>query len=129
MICVTTFSQNIYFQLWLVTVSYFIILFRPIRNWHLNNCEIFCISITIYIYIYANSYKYLKKKEHKPMTKKIDQWSDEQYILSKLKSTVAFTHSHKKCYNIFIKHLFSVVIIHNLIFYYFISTCKKLTPQ
>ena len=24
---VTTFSQNIYFQLWLVTISYFIILF------------------------------------------------------------------------------------------------------
>ena len=135
MICVTTFSQNIYFQLWLVTVSYFIILFRPIRNWHLNNCEIFCVSITIYIYIYIympthiNIKKKKKKKEHKPMTKKIDQWSDEQYILSKLKSTVAFTHSHKKCYNIFIKHLFSFVVSYSLIFYYFISTYKKLTPQ
>ena len=29
---VTTFSQNIYFQLWLVIVSYFIILFCLIRN-------------------------------------------------------------------------------------------------
>ena len=33
------FSQNIYFQLWLITVSYFIILFWLIRNWHLNNYE------------------------------------------------------------------------------------------
>ena len=38
-ITVTTFLQNIYFQLWLVTISYFIILFRTIRNWHINNCE------------------------------------------------------------------------------------------
>ena len=33
----------------LVTVSYFIILFWLIRNWHLNNCEICCVSIIIYI--------------------------------------------------------------------------------
>ena len=32
-------SQNIYFSLWLVTVSYFIILFWLIRYWHFNNCE------------------------------------------------------------------------------------------
>ena len=69
----------------------------------------------------------IKKKKHKLMTKKKGQWSDEQYILNKLKSTVTFTHSHKKWYNIFTKHLFSVVIGHNLILYYFISTYKKLT--
>ena len=57
-----------------------------------------------------------------------NQWSDEKYILKKPKSTVAFTHSHKY-YNIFTKHLFSVVVGHNLIFYYFISTYKKLTTQ
>ena len=38
-ISVVILSQNIYFQLWLVTVSYFIILFRLVRNWHINNCE------------------------------------------------------------------------------------------
>ena len=32
-------TQNIYFQSYLVIVSYFIILFQPIRNWHLNNCK------------------------------------------------------------------------------------------
>ena len=45
------------------------------------------------------------------------------------KSIVVFTHSPNKCHNIFIKHLFSVVIGHNFIFYYFILTYKKLTPQ
>ena len=77
----------------------------------------------------------IKKKEHKPMTrkektknKKKSQWSGEQYILSKQKYTVAFTHSYNKCYNIFTKYLFSVVVDHSLIFYYFISTYKKLTP-
>ena len=54
---------------------------------------------------------------------------DEQYILSKLKSTVTLTHSHNKCYNIFTKHVFSIVVGHSLIFYYFILTYKKLTPQ
>ena len=53
--------------------------------------------------------------------------NDKQYILNKPKSTVDFKHSHK-CYNIFTKHLFSVVVGYNLIFYYFISTYKKLTP-
>ena len=38
-ITVVTLSQNIYFQLWLVIVSYFIILFRLVRNWHVNNYE------------------------------------------------------------------------------------------
>ena len=70
--------------------------------------------INIYIYIYI--------KEHKPMTekeKKKNQWSDEQYILSKLKNIVAFIHSHNKCYNIFTKHLFSVVIGHSLILLFY----------
>ena len=63
------------------------------------------------------------------MTLKKNQWSDEQYILNKPKSTVAFTDLHNNCYNIFIKHLFSVVVGHSFIFSYFISTYKKLTPQ
>ena len=60
---------------------------------------------------------------------KKNQWSDEQYILKKPKSTVTFTHSHNNYYNIFTKYLFLTVVGHNLIFYYFISTYKKLTPQ
>ena len=36
---------------------------------------------------------------------------------------------NNKCYNIFTKHLFSVAVGYNLIFYYFIPTIKKLTPQ
>ena len=70
-------------------------------------------------------------KEHKQMTKKNkkNQRSDEKYILKKPKSIVTFIHSHNKYYNIFTKHLFSVMVGHNLIFYYFISTYKKLTLQ
>ena len=49
--------------------------------------------------------------------------------LKQTKSTVAFTHSPNTCYNIFTKYLFSVVVSHSLIFYYFILTYKKLTPQ
>ena len=49
--------------------------------------------------------------------------------LEQTKSMVAFTHSANKCHNIFIKHLFSVVIGHSFIFYYFILTYKKLTLQ
>ena len=59
-ITVVTLSQNIYFQLWGGTVSYFIILFRLVRNWHVNNCEICCVSITIYMPAYINISK--KKK-------------------------------------------------------------------
>ena len=43
------------------------------------------------------------------------------------KSIVVFTYSPNKCHNIFTKYLFSVVISHNFIFYYFILTYKKLT--
>ena len=57
---VTTFSYNIYFQFWLITVSYFIILFQPIKNRRLNNCVLLNLSCQ-YNNIYVNSYKYLKK--------------------------------------------------------------------
>ena len=67
----------------------------------------------------------LKKRKKK----KKGQWSDEHYILNKPKIIVAFIHLHNKCYNIFTKHLFSIVVGQSLIFYYFILTYKKLTPQ
>ena len=53
-------------------------------------------------------------------------WINQKSIVA---TTVAFTQSHNKCYNIFVKHLFSIVIGHSLIFYYFISIYKKLTSQ
>ena len=62
------------------------------------------------------------------MTKKKKKRSDELYILNKPKNTVDFKHSYNKFNNNFTKHLFSVVISHSYIFYYFISTYKKLTP-
>ena len=62
------------------------------------------------------------------MTKKKKR-SDEQYLLNKPKNIVAFTDLHNNCYNIFTKHLFSIVVNYGFIFYYFISTYKKLTPQ
>ena len=40
---------------------------------------------------------------------------------------VTFIHSPNKCHKIFTKYLFSVVIGHSFIFYYFILTYKKLT--
>ena len=48
--------------------------------------------------------------------------------IEQTKSIVAFIHSFNKCHNIFTKHLFSVVVRHGFIFYYFILTYKKLTP-
>ena len=36
---------------------------------------------------------------------------------------------YNKCCNIFSKYLFLVVVGHSLIFYYFISACKKLAHQ
>ena len=82
-----------------------------------------------YIYIYI--YIYFIKKEHKLMTekkekkKKKKQW---KIHIEQTKSTIAFTHLPNKCHDIFTKHLFSVVVGHRFIFYYFISTYKKLTP-
>ena len=49
--------------------------------------------------------------------------------LEQIKNNVTFTHSPNKFHNIFTKYLFSVVVGHNFIFYYFILTYKKLTPQ
>ena len=60
-----------------------------------------------------------KKKKKKWWTVYIEQ----------TKNIVTFTHSPNKCHNIFTKHLFSVVIGHSFIFYYFILTYKKLTSQ
>ena len=40
--------------------------------------------------------------------------------IEQTKSTVAFIHSPNKGHNIFTKHLFSVVVDHSFIFYYFI---------
>ena len=78
--------------------------------------------------IYAGSYKYLKeKKSTKGKLKK--QKKERKVYIELSKSIVVFTHSPNKCHNIFIKYLFSVVIGHGFIFYYFILTYKKLTPQ
>ena len=48
--------------------------------------------------------------------------------IEQTKSTVTFTYSFNKCHNIFTKYLFSIVVSHSFIFYYFILTYKKLTP-
>ena len=62
--------------------------------------------------------------------KSTNWWLKKKKIhVEQTKGTVVFTHSPNKCHNIFTKHLFSVVIGHNFIFYYFILTYKKLTPQ
>ena len=58
----------------------------------------------------------------------IDDWK-KKVDIEQTKCTVAFTHSPNKCHNIFTKHLFLVVVGHSFIFYYFILTYKKLTPQ
>ena len=42
--------------------------------------------------------------------------------IKQTKSIVAFIHLPNKCHNIFTKYLFSVVVGHNFIFYYFILT-------
>ena len=48
--------------------------------------------------------------------------------IEQTKSTVVFTYSPNKYHNIFTIHLFSIVVNHSFIFYYFILTSKKLTP-
>ena len=73
-----------------------------------------CTRIRAFIY---------KKKEYKSMIEK------KKVHIEQIKRTVAFTHSPNKCHNIFTKHLFSVVVGYSFIFYYFILTYKKLTPQ
>ena len=70
---------------------------------YMNNSEKCCM----------NNAKILQKKEHKSMTGK--KKSDEQYILN-IPASVT-------------KYLFSVVVSRSFIFYHFILTYKKLTPQ
>ena len=74
-------------------------------------------------YMRIRAFKYNKKKEYKSMIEK------KKVHIEQTKSTVVFTHSPNKCHNIFTKHLFLVVVGHSFIFYYFILTYKKLTPQ
>ena len=105
----------------------------------------------IYIYIYKgkkSTNRRLKKKKKKrdkvanqngtvdeqckntvEKRVQIDDWEKKKLHIEQTKSTVAFTYSPNKCLNIFIKHLFSIVVGHSFIFYYFILTYKKLTPQ
>ena len=62
----------------------------------------------------------------------IDDWEKKKWWIvhiEQTKNTVVFTYSPNKYHNIFTKHLFSVVVSHNFIFYYFILTYKKLTFQ
>ena len=80
--------------------------------------------------IYAGFYKYLKEKKNTNgrLKKKKIVATVATVPLEQTKSTVTFTYSSNKCYNIFTKYLFSVVVGHSFIFYYFILTYKKLTP-
>ena len=66
---VIRFSQYLYFQLWLVSISYFIILFWAIRNWQLNNCKIICKNILCEYNNITLAYKYLKGKTKRVQTK------------------------------------------------------------
>ena len=50
----------------------------------------------------------------------------KRVYIEQTKSIVVFTYSPNKCHNIFIKYLFSVVVGHGFIFYYFILTYKIL---
>ena len=58
----------------------------------------------------------------------IDDWKKKWWTIhiGQIKSTITFTHSPNKYHNIFTKHLFSVVVGHSFIFYYFILTYKKI---
>ena len=76
------------------------------------------------------SYKYLKEKKYKRKTKEKKKNAIATVAtvpLVQTKSTLSFKHSSNKCHNIFTKHLFSVVVGHSFIFYYFVLTYKKLT--
>ena len=79
------------------------------------------------------TFKYNKKKEHKSIIEKksiyIYIYIFQRVHIEQTKSTVTFTYLPNKCHNIFTKYLFLVVVGHNFIFYYFILTYKKLTPQ
>ena len=74
--------------------------------------------------------KYKRKTGEKKKKKKKHYVATVAIVpLEQPKSNVTFTHSPNKCHNIFTKYLFSVVVSHSFIFYYFILTFKKLTPQ
>ena len=64
-------------------------------------------------------------KEHKSITGKNNNNNNEQYILNKPKNNVAFTHSPNKCYNIFTKHLFSIVVGHSFIFFILFQSIRN----
>ena len=66
--------------------------------------------------------RYIRKKS-------TNWWLKKKIHIEQTKSTINFTHLPNKCHNIFTKHLFLVVVGHSFIFYYFILTYKKLTPQ
>ena len=74
--------------------------------------------------IYEGSYKYLKGKtiQTKDWSKKRKKYEKDAIVtiatvpLEQTKNTVTFTHSPNKCYNIFTKHLFSVMVSHSFIF-------------
>ena len=73
---------------------------------------------------------FLKKYKWKTKEKKKNSVASVATVpLEQIKNTVAFTHSPNKCHKIFTKYLFSVVIDHSFIFYYFILTYKKLISQ
>ena len=77
---------------------------------------------------YINLHKYLKGKK---IQKKLLKKKNLGTIATVPLGTVATAQKYytNKCHNIFTKHLFSVVVGHSFIFYYFILTYKKLTPQ
>ena len=85
---------------------------------------------------YDSLHKYLKGKKKKNFSiveinvKML--WTNHFFYLiyKKSRSQQLWKYCDKnKCCNIFSKHLFLVVVGHWLIFYYFISTCKKLIRQ
>ena len=84
--------------------------------------------------IYAGSYKYLKEKkvqteDWRKKKKKTFVATVSTVPFEQTKSTVTFKYSLNKYHNIFTKYLFSVVVGHSFIYYYFILTYKKLIPQ
>ena len=78
----------------------------------------------VLINIFLKKYKWKIGKKNKNVVATVATVPLEQ-----TKSTVAFSHSSNKCHNIFTKNLFSVMVGYSFIFYYFILTYKKLTPQ
>ena len=90
----------------------------------------------LFIYRKKSTNRWLEEKEKKKKEKKKMKMKMNSTFFFKTwtvhieqTNTVTFTHSSNKCHNIFTKHLFSVVVGHSFIFYYFILTYKKLTPQ